>query len=55
MQAINSAVPISNCGSIPPAWPNVFYLVWVLNLDLNGNSYVWTSVNQNLMAGDVAL
>lgn len=53
MQAIQGAVPISNYDSIPPAWPNVFYLVWVLNL--NGNNYVWTSVNQNLMAGDIAV
>lgn len=52
MKAINSAVPISNYGSIPQAWPDVFYLVWVL--DLFGDSYVWTSVNQNLMAGDSA-
>lgn len=52
MQAINSAVPITNYDSIPPVWPNVFYLVWVL--DRNGDSYTWTSVNQNLMAGDVA-
>jgi hypothetical protein len=51
MQAINSVVPITNYGSIPAAWPNVFYLVWVL--DRNGDSYTWTSVNQNLMAGDV--
>jgi hypothetical protein len=51
MQAIDSAVPITNYGSIPAAWPNVFYLVWVL--DLRGDSYTWTSVNQNLMAGDV--
>ena len=52
MQAINSEVPITNYGSIPAEWPNVFYLVWVL--DRNGDSYTWTSVNQNLMAGDVA-
>src|ERR1700722_14995981 len=52
MQAINSVVPITNYGSIPAAWPNVFYLVWVL--DRNGDSYTWTSVNQNLMAGDAA-
>lgn len=51
MQAINQGVPIANYGSIPNAWPDVFYLVWVL--DLTGSSYVWTSLNQNLMAGDV--
>jgi hypothetical protein len=51
MQAINAAVPITNYGSLPEAWPNVFYLVWVL--DLNNGRYTWTSVNQNLMAGDV--
>jgi hypothetical protein len=51
MQAINSAIPIGNYGSIPTAWPDVFYLVWVL--DLNGSSYTWSSQNQNLIAGDV--
>jgi hypothetical protein len=51
MQVINEAVPIANYASIPSPWPDVFYLVWVL--DLTGSSYVWTSLNQNLMAGDV--
>src|SRR5271170_5034891 len=51
MQAINSAVTITNYSSIPSPFPDVFYLVWVL--DLAGTSYTWTSVNQNLMAGDV--
>lgn len=50
MQAIHSTVPITNYGSIPNTWPNVFYLVWVL--DLNGGSYMWSSLNQNLIAGD---
>jgi hypothetical protein len=52
MQAIDSAIPIANYKSIPTAWPDVYYLVWVL--DLNGNSYTWSSQNQNLIAGDVA-
>jgi len=51
MQAINEGVPIANYASIPNPWPDVFYLVWVL--DLAGSRYVWTSLNQNLMAGDV--
>jgi hypothetical protein len=51
MQAVNEAFPIANYASIPSLWPDVFYLVWVL--DLTGTSYVWTSLNQNLMAGDV--
>ena len=51
MKAIDKAVPISNYSSLPKAWPNVFYLVWVL--DLNAGSYSWRSINQNLMAGDV--
>jgi hypothetical protein len=51
MQAINEAVSIANYASIPNPWPDVFYLVWVL--DLTGTSYVWSSLNQNLMAGDV--
>jgi hypothetical protein len=51
MSAINSTVPISNYSSIPSPFPDVFYLVWVL--DLKDSSYTWTSVNQNLMAGDV--
>jgi hypothetical protein len=48
---INSKVPIANYSNIPNAWPDVFYLVWVF--DLNGSSYRWTSTTQNLMAGDV--
>jgi hypothetical protein len=51
LQAIHSTVPIANYDSIPNPWPNVFYLVWVL--DLNGGTYTWTSVNQNLLDGDV--
>jgi hypothetical protein len=51
MGAINAQVPIANYSSIPNPFPGVFYLVWVL--DLKGGNYIWTSVNQNLMAGDV--
>ena len=51
MQAINGAIPIANYESIPTAWPEVFYLVWIL--DLAGGSYTWSSQNQNLIAGDV--
>jgi hypothetical protein len=51
MGAINSKVPIANYSSIPNPFPNVFCLVWVL--DLKGGSYTWTSVNQRLMVGDV--
>jgi hypothetical protein len=51
--AINGTVPITNYKSLPSKWPDVFYLVWVFDLDNKGTSYTWTSVNQNLMAGDV--
>jgi hypothetical protein len=51
--AINAAVPIANYSSIPSKWPDVFYLVWVFDLDSKGKSYTWSSVHQNLMAGDV--
>ncbi len=51
MNAIKSAVPITNYSSIPNPFPDVFYMVWVL--DLVGSSYTWTYVNQNLMAGDL--
>ena len=51
MNAINTKVAIANYGSIPNPWPDIFYLVWIL--DLKGNSYVWSSQNQNLIAGDV--
>lgn len=56
MKAIDKQVPISNYSDIPNPFPDVFYLVWVLNLsqDKSGkNQYEWHSVNQNLMAGDV--
>jgi hypothetical protein len=48
---INKSFTITNYSSIPNPFPDVFYLVWVL--DLKGSSYTWSSVNQNLMAGDV--
>ena len=51
MSAINSSVRISNYSKIPPSWPNVFYLVWVL--DLAQGTYTWSSTNQNLISGDV--
>jgi hypothetical protein len=50
--AINAKVPITNYKSIPNPWPDVFYLVWIFDLDSKGASYTWTSVSQNLMAGD---
>jgi hypothetical protein len=57
MGAINNQVPITNYSSIPNPFPNVFYLVWVLDLNQNpnqtGNSFTWTPVNQNLVSGDV--
>jgi len=49
---INKAYPITNYSEIPKAFPNVFYLVWVL--DLKGSKYTWSSVNQNLIPGDVS-
>ncbi len=51
MGAINSRVPITNYSSIPSPFPNVFYLVWIL--DLKDGSYTWTWTNQNLIADDV--
>lgn len=52
MKAIDDKVPITNYSKIPNPFPNVFYLVWVLDFD-NGK-YTWNSTNQNLMAGDVS-
>ena len=51
MTDIKNAYDITNWSSIPSAWPDVFYLVWVLNL--KGDKYQWHSVNQNLLQGDV--
>jgi hypothetical protein len=51
LEAINGQVPITNYSAIPTGFPDVFYLVWVL--DLSGGRYTWTPVNQNLMANDV--
>ena len=53
MKNIDNQVPISNYSTIPNAFPDVFYLVWLLDLDSKGKSYKWSCVNQNLMAGDV--
>jgi len=53
MDPIDDKVPISNYSKIPSAFPDVFYLVWILDLDAAGTGYKWSSVNQNLMAGDV--
>ena len=51
MGHINKGVPITNYTHITNPFPNVFYLVWVL--DLKDGKYTWSYVNQNLMAGDV--
>ena len=51
MGHINKGVPITNYTHITNPFPNVFYLVWVL--DLKDGKYTWSFVNQNLMAGDV--
>jgi len=50
---INSAYTISNYNQIPPSWPDVFYLVWVFDLNQDGKTYTWNQVHQDLMAGDV--
>ena len=49
---IQSSCPIANYSAMPKQFPDVFYLVWVL--DLKGSEYTWCSVNQNLIAGDVS-
>jgi len=51
MGHIDKHVKITNYSSIPNPFPDVFYLVWVLDLDSKGH-YKWHSVNQHLMAGD---
>ena len=57
MGDINKQVTISNYSSIQPnPFPNVFYLVWILDLVTANDgtqSYTWSSANQNLIAGDV--
>jgi len=50
---LNDHVPISNYNEIPNPFPDVFYLVWILDLSADGSSYRWSSVHQNLIAGDV--
>jgi hypothetical protein len=52
MSEINKRIPITNYSSITSPFPDVFYLVWIL--DLSGGKYTWSSVNQNLMEGDVS-
>jgi hypothetical protein len=49
---IQKCYTIANYSAIPKQFPDVFYLVWVL--DLKGSEYTWCSVNQNLIAGDVS-
>jgi hypothetical protein len=55
MKAIDKKVTITNYSSITNPWPNVFYLVWILDLTVSttGNTYTWSPQNQNLIAGDV--
>jgi hypothetical protein len=50
---INERIGISNYAEIPNPFPDVFYLVWILDLSKKGTHYKWRSVNQNLVAGDV--
>ncbi len=51
MKAIDSRVTIKNYAKITNPFPDVFYLVWVL--DLHRGEYKWTATNQSLMVGDV--
>lgn len=56
MSHIDKHVPISNYSSIPNPFPDVFYMVWILDLETdksNKQSYTWSFTQQNLMAGDV--
>lgn len=52
VEAIHKAVEIKNYDKIPGKWPDVFDLVWVLDLDSSGKKYVWNQLHQELMAGD---
>ena len=54
MGHINHHVPISNFSSIPNPFPDVFYLVWILDLDTSANTpgYTWSSIDQCLVPGD---
>lgn len=49
---INKAYSIANYNEIPKQFPDVFYLVWIL--DLKGGKYTWSSVRQNLIPGDAS-
>jgi hypothetical protein len=51
VNAIKSHVPITNYSAMK-AWPNVFDLVWVFDLDSSGKNYTWNQVHQELMYGD---
>ncbi len=51
VDAIQSHVPITNYKDMQ-AWPNVFDLVWVFDLDSSGKKYTWNQVHQELMEGD---
>jgi hypothetical protein len=53
MGHINKHIEVSNYKKIPVPFPDVFYLVWILDLSKKGTHYKWSSVNQNLIAGDV--
>jgi len=56
MGFINKCVPISNYSSITNPFPNVFYLVWILDLATGNDgthTYTWSYTNQNLIADDV--
>jgi len=51
VDAIRNHVPITNYKDMK-AWPNVFDLVWVFDLDSSGKNYTWNQVHQELMYGD---
>jgi hypothetical protein len=51
--AIHKKFPIANYDKIPNPFPDLFYLVWILDRNAAKTGYTWSSVNQNLMAGDV--
>jgi hypothetical protein len=53
VDTLHSKIKIKNYSSIPSKWPDVFYMVWIFNLNHKGTSYKWHHTKQDLMAGDL--
>jgi hypothetical protein len=53
VQAVGTAVPVTNAGDVPTAWPDDrFDVIWRFDLNNQTGEWSFSSMNQQLLAGD---